>query len=175
MGPGGAEMRRSFYALFFLLALLVVLPAYANETASCKVKALFHSQGSIGAAVIAEIRQARSTLLLALYGFDNRALAEELVKIAARGVSVSVKIDAAKNKEKRESKIVEFLTASGVRVQPVAPEGRNHNKFAVVDQGKVITGSYNWTLKAEKNWENLLVLDCPELAKMYVGEWEKIQ
>jgi len=130
-------MRRSFYALFFLLALLVVLPAYADETAICKVKALFHSRGSIGAAVIAEIRQARSTLLLALYGFDNRALAEELVKIAARGVSVSVKIDAAKSKEKRESKIVEFLTASGVRVQPVAAEGRNHNKFAVVDQGKV--------------------------------------
>ena len=62
-----------------------------------------------------------------------------------------------------------------VRVQAVAPEGRNHNKFAVIDQDKVITGSYNWTLKAEKNWENLLILDCPELAKLYVREWEAIQ
>jgi phosphatidylserine/phosphatidylglycerophosphate/cardiolipin synthase-like enzyme len=56
----------------------------------------------------------------------------------------------------------------------VAPNGRNHNKFAVIDRKRVITGSYNWTLKSEGNWENLLILDCPELAKAYENEWERI-
>ncbi len=162
--------------LAILSAVLVVLPAHASETTmACKVRALFHSQGNIGDAVVQEIRQTQSVLSLALYGFDNRALAEELVKLVKRGVGVRVKIDAAKSAEKRESKIIEFLRASGVRVQAVAPDGRNHNKFAVIDQSRVITGSYNWTLKAEKNWENLLILDCPELAKMYAKEWETIQ
>lgn len=168
-------MRKSFWLAVASSVLVTVLPANASETVSCKVQPLFHSQGNIGQAVIQELRQAHSTVLLALYGFDNRMLAEELAKTAGRGVSISVKIDAAKSKEKKESAIIEFLNASGVRLQPVAPEGRNHNKFAVIDQAKVITGSYNWTLKAEKNWENLLLLDCPELAKMYVREWEAIR
>ena len=168
-------MKKAFHLAIFFLVLFFAPPAGADQTLSCKVKAGFHSEGSIGAAVTQEIRQARSTVLLALYGFDNRALAEELAKIAARGVSVSVKIDAAKSKDKKESRIVEFLKTSGVRVEPVAPEGRNHNKFAVIDQAKVITGSYNWTLKAEKNWENVLILDCAELARMYAKEWKAIR
>src|SRR3990172_8627967 len=167
-------MKKAFHLSIFLLALFFAPPAGAEQALNCKVKAGFHSEGSIGAAVTQEIRQARSTVLLALYGFDNRALAEEGAKIGGGGVRGSVKIDAAKRKEKKESKIVEFLKTSGVRVEPVAPEGRNHNKFAVIDQAKVITGSYNWTLKAEKNWENVLILDCAELAKMYVREWGKI-
>jgi phosphatidylserine/phosphatidylglycerophosphate/cardiolipin synthase-like enzyme len=57
----------------------------------------------------------------------------------------------------------------------VAPERKNHNKFAVIDGKRVITGSYNWTLKAEQNWENLLFLDCPELAEKYEQEWERIR
>ncbi len=168
-------MGKALHLSFFLLALFFARPAGAEQALNCKVRAGFHSEGSIGAAVTQEIGQARSTVLLALYGFDNRALAEELAKIAARGVSVSVKIDAAKSKDKKESRIIEFLKTSGVRVEPVAPEGRNHNKFAVIDRAKVITGSYNWTLKAEKNWENVLILDCAELARMYAKEWEAIR
>jgi phosphatidylserine/phosphatidylglycerophosphate/cardiolipin synthase-like enzyme len=60
----------------------------------------------------------------------------------------------------------------GVEVQTVAPDGRNHNKFAIIDGRRVLTGSYNWTLKSEENWENLLILDCPALAKSYESEWE---
>jgi phosphatidylserine/phosphatidylglycerophosphate/cardiolipin synthase-like enzyme len=45
----------------------------------------------------------------------------------------------------------------------------------VIDGRRVLTGSYNWTQKAETNWENLLIIDCPELAKSYEAEWEKIR
>lgn len=168
-------MKKALGLIVCFFALSATLRADAGETVSCKVKALFPSQGSVSEAVIQEIRQTRSMLSLAIYGFDNRELAEELAKLVRRRINVRVKIDSAKSMEKRESKIVEYLRAAGVRVQAVAPEGRNHNKFAVIDQDKVVTGSYNWTLKAEKNWENLLILDCPELAKLYVREWEAIQ
>jgi phosphatidylserine/phosphatidylglycerophosphate/cardiolipin synthase-like enzyme len=44
----------------------------------------------------------------------------------------------------------------------------------VIDGTRVLTGSYNWTAKAESNWENLLVIDCPELAKASESEWDKV-
>ena len=114
-------------------------------------------------------------MLIALYGFNNLALAEDLTKLAQRDVKIRVKIDTAKGAEKKESKLIATLRAAGISVQSVAANGRNHNKFAVVDDSTVITGSYNWTVKAESNFENLLVLNCPELAKQYASEWESIR
>jgi phosphatidylserine/phosphatidylglycerophosphate/cardiolipin synthase-like enzyme len=120
------------------------------------------------------LNHAKQQVHLALYGFNNNDLAEELVKLAKRGVVVRVKIDTAKGAEKKTGALIGRLKAGGVEVQTVAPGGRNHNKFAVIDGSRVLTGSYNWTAKAESNWENLLVIDCAELAKAYQSEWEKV-
>ena len=51
-----------------------------------------------------------------------------------------------------------------------------HQKFAVIDQNVVLTGSYNWTLSAEKfNHENLLVFrDARPLADEYRREFFRL-
>jgi phosphatidylserine/phosphatidylglycerophosphate/cardiolipin synthase-like enzyme len=156
-------------ALFFAAAPI------AAEDIACKVTPSFSSGGSIGDAVAGEIRATEKKILLALFGFNNPRLADELAQLAKRGVAVRVKIDAAKGGQKKETSVVEMLKSAGAEVQAVAPQGRNHNKFAVIDGEKILTGSYNWTIKAESNWENLLVIRCAELARMYESEWEKIR
>lgn len=160
----------------FLLGILLLGPvlAHAREGVACRVTANFSSEGSIGAELTQALRQVKQRIALALFGFNNVRLAEELAKLARNGVRVRLKVDAAKSMEKKTGGVVDFLKAAGVQVQTVAPDGRNHNKFAVIDRKRVITGSYNWTLKAEQNWENLLFLDCPELAEKYEREWERI-
>lgn len=164
-----------YICLFLVLSFCPLRPVHANEPVGCQVRAKFSSEGSLSDAVTAEIQRAKSKVLLALYGFNNPLLAESLIGVAKRGVAVKIKIDAAKGEERRESRIIQQLRAAGVQVRSVAADGRNHNKFAVIDQKKVITGSYNWTIKAEGNWENILFLDCPTLAKKYEEEWEKIE
>jgi cardiolipin hydrolase len=43
-----------------------------------------------------------------------------------------------------------------------------HNKIAVIDALVVLIGSFNWIKKAEeKNEENVLVTDEPEVVKIY--------
>lgn len=50
-----------------------------------------------------------------------------------------------------------------------------HNKFAVLDQGVVLTGSFNWTTQAAKfNQENILFFENQEMAKKYHNEFEKL-
>jgi phosphatidylserine/phosphatidylglycerophosphate/cardiolipin synthase-like enzyme len=169
-------MKRFPFPLVLLFALLFgSSPAHADESINCKVKGFFPGTSKIGEALSQELKQAKKEVLIALYGFNNPALAEDLMKLAQRGVKVRVKIDTAKGAEKKESKLMATLKAAGVSVQAVAADGRNHNKFAVVDDATVITGSYNWTIKAESNFENLLVLNCPELAKRYTEEWDGIR
>lgn len=164
-------------------AILVVLfgfliqswSASAADGFDCRVSPKFSSRDSLVQAVSESLRQAKQQVTLALYGLNNNDLAEELVKLAKKGVVVRVKIATAKGAEKKTGALIGRLKSGGVQVQTVAPGGRNHNKFAVIDGNRVLTGSYNWTAKAESNWENLLILDCGELAKSYESEWEKIR
>jgi phospholipase D len=160
---------------FLLIVSAIVEPTWGDEAVNCNVRALFPRQTSITETLTQEIGQTKSRLLLALFGFDNPALGAELTKLAKRGVKVALKVDAGKSTGKKEGRLIEGLKAAGVSVQAVAPDGRNHNKFAVIDDSKVITGSYNWTVKAKRVFDNLLILDCSELAKKFRQEWESIQ
>ena len=50
-----------------------------------------------------------------------------------------------------------------------------HNKFAIIDNAFVMTGSFNWTFQAGKNnQENLLVVDHPYYLEKYNTEFEKL-
>ncbi|MEO6165139.1 MAG: phospholipase D-like domain-containing protein [Candidatus Binatia bacterium] len=157
--------------------ILFVLPAIAAaaDSAECRVTSQFSSQGSVGRALTEAIRGAQERLTVALYGFDNTDLGDELLKLVKKKVTVRLKIDTARSASKKIVALIDRLKAGGVEVHTVAPNGRNHNKFAVIDGKRVLTGSYNWTLKSEGNWENLLILDCPELAKSYESEWDRIR
>jgi phosphatidylserine/phosphatidylglycerophosphate/cardiolipin synthase-like enzyme len=146
----------------------------AAESYDCRVQPQFASQGSIGAKVLQAIGQTHERLTIALYGFNNSDLANELLKLVKKHVTVRLKVDSQHSASQKIRKLLDDRKAGGVQVQRVAPDGRNHNKFAVIDGKRVLTGSYNWTLKAESNWENLLILDCPEMAKAYESEWERI-
>jgi len=149
--------------------------ASSGESFECTTTAVFSSDGSIGKAVADAMRAAQERVTIALYGFDNPDFGRELLNLAKKKVVVRIKVDTARSAGKKIQKLIEELKASGVEVQTVAANGRNHNKFAVIDGSIVVTGSYNWTLKAEKNWEHILILKWPELAKAYEREWEKIR
>jgi phosphatidylserine/phosphatidylglycerophosphate/cardiolipin synthase-like enzyme len=49
-----------------------------------------------------------------------------------------------------------------------------HDKVMILDGETVITGSYNWTVAAdEQNGENLLMIRDPRLAKVYTENWRR--
>ena len=168
-------MRRMIFLLVISLCPIILWAGESSPLIDCKVKARFTSQGSVGETILEELRQTRTKLSMAIYGFNNMVLAEELVNLAKRGISVRIKMDGHKTMKKKHRRVVQFLWAEGIPVQIVGRESKNHNKFVVIDGVKVITGSYNWTLRAEENWENLLILNCPKLAEMYEREWETIR
>jgi phosphatidylserine/phosphatidylglycerophosphate/cardiolipin synthase-like enzyme len=50
-----------------------------------------------------------------------------------------------------------------------------HHKFAIIDNRLLLTGSYNWTFAANnKNEENLMVIDDPEIIIRYQNQFEKL-
>jgi len=84
-----------------MIFLLVIssYPAFlwageASPPIDCKVKAKLSSQGSVGEAIVEELRQTKTKLFMAIYGFNNLVLAEELVNLAKRDISVRMKLPA---------------------------------------------------------------------------------
>ena len=77
---------------------------------------------------------------------------------------------------KKKYSIDELLAVYGVDVRVIdIPRGVMHNKFVIVDDTKLITGSYNFTNDAEnKNCENVIVTDIPELVAAFVKEFDKL-
>ena len=69
----------------------------------------------------------------------------------------------------------QMLANSGVAVAVDSDEQHMHHKFAVFDQDKMVTGSFNWTNAGwSNNHENFLFTDDPRLIKPYLEEFEKM-
>jgi phosphatidylserine/phosphatidylglycerophosphate/cardiolipin synthase-like enzyme len=50
-----------------------------------------------------------------------------------------------------------------------------HNKFAVIDNAVILTGSYNWTISASNcNQENILIIESKLVSNNYQNEFNKL-
>ncbi|HNM38087.1 MAG TPA: phospholipase D-like domain-containing protein, partial [Anaerolineales bacterium] len=50
-----------------------------------------------------------------------------------------------------------------------------HDKVIIVDNSIVVTGSLNFSSSAdEENEENVVILDNPEIAALYLQEYQKL-
>jgi len=134
----------------------------------------FSPGGSSLQVVLSGIRQARTEILVAAYGFTSKDIAAALLDARQRGVKVQVVADQKANARKYSA--VTFLANKGV---PVRLNGRyaiHHNKFMVIDGRHVETGSFNYTQAAVKsNAENVLLLwNVPTVAARYRSEWLRL-
>jgi phosphatidylserine/phosphatidylglycerophosphate/cardiolipin synthase-like enzyme len=154
--------------------------------AGMAVQTCFSPLGKCSSHIIREIAQAQREVLVAVYAFTSDELARALVKARQRGVKVRVVLDQEFDAS-NENSMASFLEHHGLPVRRISGLNRGgekgaglmHEKFAVIDQKVVLTGSYNWTASAESfNDENLLLFrDAGPLAEEYRKEffrlWEK--
>jgi PLD-like domain len=101
------------------------------------------------------LTSAQSSIDLAVAWFTDRLLFDLLCKKAKRGVSVRLLFYDDDINERYLP--FETLTQAGAKVFRIN-EKLMHNKFCVIDREVVITGSYNWTNRANNdNLENITV------------------
>ena len=102
------------------------------------------------------LNAAKESIFVQAYGFTSALIAETIKRAHHRGVNVQVILDRS-NKTNRYS-LATFLRDAGIQVWIDAEHAVSHNKVMVIDESTVITGSFNFTLAAERNAENMLVI-----------------
>jgi len=162
-----------------LLILLAGQGLVEGQERRPSIRVHFSPDGGAMKAVSDEIRGAKKSLDVALYMLTVPRLAWDLVSAKKRGVRVRVIFDKRMSFKWSEARTLEengvptwrlFLPKD--KKDPSNPQF--HHKFAVIDGSTVVTGSFNWTVMADKrNHEDLLVIRDPALAKLYTAAFEK--
>ncbi len=121
--------------------------------------------------VIGNLKNAKLSILVAMAWFTNQKIADTLKEKAKENVDVRLVIHRDHINE------IHGANLDGLNVKYMqAPKGGvMHDKFCVIDNRFVITGSYNWSVKAEtKNEENILIDNTPDTVMKYSIQFKKL-
>jgi hypothetical protein len=124
-----------------------------------------------------EISKAQKSVFIAVAWFTNKNLFNELVIKARNGCTVSL-IISNDNINLNSSIDFEQLAIGKSKVYKIGNGDTElmHNKFCIIDYSTVITGSYNWSYKAESNFENVIITsNDTALAEQFISEFNNIR
>ena len=122
-------------------------------------------------ALIALIDGAKRTIDIAIYELDDAHIIAALIRAHQRGVSVRMVGDADEASDEGYLELVDH----GIGQQLRYTSGIMHNKFAVVDQRVVWTGSTNLTFNGlNRNNNNAILLNSEKLSVEFTAEFEQM-
>ena len=124
-----------------------------------------------------EIRTAQKSIYIAVAWFTNKRIFEELINKASLGCTISLIIS---NDSINQNSQIDYnrLNIHNSHVYKVGNGETDlmHNKFCIIDYNTVITGSYNWSYKAENNFENVIITNGDTaLAEQFISEFNNIR
>lgn len=153
-----------------LIAPILFLAAIASGVASIQV--YFSPYGGCTQAICQEIACAKQELRIQAYQFTSAPIALAVMEASKRGVHVTALMDKCNLSSKYSS--ADFLQRTGATVLIDSEPAIAHSKVIIVDEVKVITGSFNFTKAAEeRNVENLLVIEDGITVSQYIKHFEQ--
>src|SRR5215216_696477 len=138
------------------------------------IQVVFTSEDhAIAESIIPVVNTATQSIRFLAFSFTDFPLAEAMIQRAQNGVDVAGVFE----KVGSDADSAELKTLYCAQI-PVRRDGNSafmHNKVIVVDSRYVITGSLNFSTNAEKsNDENVIILDNPDIAKLYLQDFDRI-
>ena len=148
------------------ITCLIILLLTSLLARAFGIEVYFSPNGGCQQAVISQIKKATQSIDIAMYYLSSREIAQALVKAQQNNVRVRIVLDQGQEIESASKS--GYLSKHGLEIRYHIGFGLMHNKFAIIDGGSLITGSFNWTLTAEeKNEENLLIITDQDTIDQY--------
>ncbi len=129
----------------------------------------------IDAPLASAIDAAERSLDIAAFELNSKLLYEAILAAQRRGVTARIVTDDRHGLEDDSNTELRDLRAVGVPIVADNRSGLMHNKFIIVDERAVWTGSWNYTLNGTyRNNNNVLVLESAGAAAAYKTEFEEM-
>lgn len=166
------KMYRHVFMTFFVTCVLA-------SVLGARTQVFFSPDDQLTKKFVELIRSAKKSLIGAIYLISDKTIATEFVEAKKRGIDIKLVVDQMSTYNYGKAPM---LAQEGIEVFLYSPqlektkEPRDffnndpimHNKFLVVDSRVVWTGSFNWTVAANrKNQENAVIIDERDVCDKY--------
>ncbi|MBI2143693.1 hypothetical protein HYU17_00895 [Candidatus Woesearchaeota archaeon] len=105
---------------------------------------------------------AKSSVKCAFYAFDEKVISE-----IPDSASAEIVVD-------KEAKAAD-ANLSFASVYKAKSRGIMHSKYCIIDDTAVMTGSFNPTLAAKKDYNNVIIINSTAIASFYSSNFEKLK
>ena len=124
--------------------------------------------------LIEMLRTCAKSLDIAIFSITRDNFAKAIIEGYKRGVKVRVIADD--ECVKNYGSDVYKLAAAGIPCKTdSSAQFHMHNKYAIIDESVIVTGSFNWTTQAiNNNQENLFFYEDKTIAAQYTVEFNKL-
>lgn len=141
------------------------------------IEAAFGPEGGAEALILKHIAGAKSAIRVAAFAFSSPVIVDALAAARKRGVDVQMVVDHEHNVGNDLKgigrKALDTLVQAGATARTNNRYRIHHDKFIVVDNRDLQTGSYNYAVSANRNSENVLIIRSDlALAAKYLAHWE---
>jgi len=137
------------------------------------IQILFSAEDHVVSNLIALVNDAQVNIRFLAFSFTDYPLAKAMIDRSASGVDVKG-IYETFGSTSTGSEMKTFWCAN----VPVRQDGNPsflHDKIIIIDNRIVVTGSLNYSSNADdSNEENVVILDNPGIAALYLQEFEKL-
>lgn len=145
-----------------------------DEARGVRVEAYFTPEDDPTPAIIRRIQGARTSVLFLAYSFTRDDIGRAMIDryragVQVRGVFEKTGTDTASSPSEYRP-----MKAADIDVVQDGNRYLMHHKVIIIDERTVIFGSYNFSANANANNENCLIVDSPELAWLFVREFDAV-
>ncbi|CAM3475717.1 phospholipase D-like domain-containing protein [Pontibacter korlensis] len=124
-------------------------------------------------AIIECIDDAQESIKICVFTISDNRITEAVIRAYKHGKRIKIITDNDKLYDAGSD--IRELAAHGLEVRTDKARSHMHHKFAIFDEARVLTGSYNWTRNAAMhNHENVLVTDNFSIVQDYSQEFDKL-
>jgi len=150
----------------------------ANSSLPQDLETCFSPEEPCDQKLIQFIASARSSLDVAIYDLTHEEIADQLIA-ASKRITVRIIVDQKQSKE-RNSLVRNLIRASssGLQIRYGLQRGSGimHNKFTIVDDKMIETGSFNYTRHATRyNHENQIYLRDPKVIRRFKSYFDELR
>lgn len=124
-------------------------------------------------AIVNNLKKAQKEVKICVFTISDNRISGVLEELFSKGIDVKIITDNKKIFDRGSD--IFFLHKNGIPVKIDKTEAHMHHKFAVIDKEICILGSYNWTVSAQQeNYEDIIVTDQRDITKDFLNEFENL-
>jgi phosphatidylserine/phosphatidylglycerophosphate/cardiolipin synthase-like enzyme len=119
--------------------------------------------------IIELISNSNNMIKIAMAWFTNNDIKESLInqKNSNPEIKIIIVVDDNYINDEYFSNYESKFREAGIKIEKKASDRFLHNKFMIIDETITVTGSYNYSKKANTNLENIVVIDSVDFSSYY--------